>query len=262
MTQNADEVTGINIPEIFVGRLSNVQEFIDSYHNLYELYNGALKGGSNAGRAFDRTKNSVFEKEKEISGSLYTQAFVLLTGTAEVVLKDCFSTLVEQNFEKIRSKAGVTLKIGEVQNAFSQVKPDDTSGLEAVKLHLGKRLVKNIFGEKNTTEKINFQNVKTTEQILKRYFNLNFNVDRTVSDAVHCYWQERHVIVHNNAVIDERYRSNIRVVRELSEEESVGKVVTITKQHYDEAVDRFTEYFVALTDGIVQRGMRCEMEIC
>ena len=234
-----------SITEAFEEKVENIESIFSSFRTLHEMYVQIMTTANvnpNSLVAFERLTSSAKTEEKRISNGLYAQGYILLTGTAEALLKDVFESLLIENFTQIRVKSGINFSTSEVQ----QIMIDSKDGLDSFE-HLNSsfgRLVKKklLKDNKNATERINFQNVQTMIDTFYQYFDLKINLT-SVTNSIHRSWQVRHCVVHNNSLIDERFMHNVRTVRLTKKSEKVGRYLTIKKSDYQNAKADFIQLF-------------------
>lgn len=244
------------IEKSFEDRISSIDSIFSSFKDLHEIYTQVLSGSSvnpNSLKAFERLKSTASNKQQQISNRLYSQAFILLTGTAEALLKDVFEDLLVNNFATISGAAGFSFSTKELQQAIVEA-GNNSEPLDSVSRSLGHLIMYKIFKGTNPSEKINFQNVKTMKSVFEQYFDIVIP-DSENLDALHRYWQVRHVLVHNNGVIDERFTHNVKIVNLLKANETVGSNVTVTKKDFVQARKDFASMFSDLGVLIASKGL-------
>lgn len=216
-----------------------------------------LKINPNTIKALENAKNSVDYEQQKISSQLYSQGFILLTGAAEALLKDIFICLLKENFTQISTSAGVNFSAKELQEILA-TKRNKKQTLEELSSALGDLTVKKLYSSKNPVEKINFQNVNTTKEILNRHFGIKL-ADSVYLNAIHKYWQMRHALIHNNGIIDERYVSNTKKVKLHEKSEQVGSTIEVTKSSFDDATQNFLKLFKELDKLVNESGLKCSL---
>ena len=244
------------IEELFKQRVSNIDSIFTSFRDLHQMYSQMLSTAnvnSNSLTAFDRMKKSVATKQRQISSRLYAQAFILLTGAAEALLKDVFEDLLVKNFATITGASGLSFTTKELQQAIVD-SVDSPAPLDDVSAALGHLTISKIFKTKNPTEKINFQNVLTMKSTFLQYFAIDIP-DSVGLSSIHRYWQVRHVLVHNDGVIDERFRHNVKTVGLLQVDDVLGKKIRATKKEFDQATTDFQALFRDLGALIASAGL-------
>jgi hypothetical protein len=140
-------------------------------------------------KAIENAKSSVEAQQEKISSQLHAQGFILLTGAAEALLKDVFVCLLRENFTKFTAPASMNFAAKEIQQVISEASDSDDV-LDAISSELGDLAVKKLYSAKNPIEKINFQNMETTKQLLDTYFNLKL-IDSDYTNNIHRHWQAR-----------------------------------------------------------------------
>jgi len=240
----------------FKERIESIESIFSSYSDLHNMYLGALrtaKVNPLTLTAFERSAKSVAEAQKRISNRLYSQGFILLTGAAEALLKDVFESLLAENFTRLRSAKNINFTAPELQRIIREV--SDDKPLDNMSTALGKLIKEKIFSTKNPTEKINFQNIQTMKEIFTQYFGLEFT-NEDMLKAIHRYWQVRHCLVHNNAIIDGRFINNVNAVGLLKQNEVLGKRLTVNKIEFGKAKDNFLILFSELSNIIAAASLQ------
>jgi hypothetical protein len=244
------------LDQVFTERTKDISSIFSSYRTLYEIYLSALKAvraNQNTVTAIENAKKSVEGRQAKISGQLYSQGFILLTGAAEALLKDLFDCLLRENFSVAHLPKAMNFSAAEIQDILNK-----ESDLRKISDDLGATTVKKLASGKNPTEKINFQNVATTKQVLDQYFGLTLS-DSDYSKHVHKHWQVRHALIHNAGVIDDRYMHNVKVVGLLTPPEKVKAKVRVTKQIFDDANEDFLKLFNEIDQLIEGTSLSCSL---
>lgn len=235
----------------FVKRTEPIEVIFGSYRTLYELYITTLKTANaspNMLKALENCKNTVEKEQKTISTKLYSQAFILLTGTAEAFINDVFDNLIQENFLSIRKASGVNYSVSDLQRIL-----EENEDKEFVSLELANITIKHIHSVKNKSEKINFQNTRSMSTTFKEYFGIDIDLEPDYMKRIHKYWQMRHAIVHTNAEVDDRYRNNVEKVGFKSEKN--GSKITVTKKTYDQCKKDFCQLFDDMEDAFTKTSL-------
>lgn len=244
------------IEKSFQARVTSIDSIFSSFRDLHDMYSQVLKSANvnkNSLIAFERTQNTATTKQRQISNQLYAQGFILLTGAVEALLKDVFEELLVNNFATISGASGISFTTKELQRTIID-SGDTNSPLDTLSESLGHLTIDKIFKGTNPSEKINFQNVKTMKMVFQQYFGIEIpESDRL--DSIHRYWQVRHVLVHNDGVIDDRFRHNVNIVGLLRDKEQVGSSLVVTKRDFDEARTNFAALFTDLGVLIAAKGL-------
>ena len=236
------------LSQAFTKRVEPIEVIFGSYRTLYELYMSTLKTAnvnSNAIQALENCKKTVDKNQKDISGKLYTQAFILLTGTAEAFINDIFDNLIQENFLSIRKASGVNYSVSDLQRIL-----EENEDREFVSLELANITIKYLHSVKNKSEKINFQNTRSMSTTFKDYFGIGIDLEPDYMKSIHKYWQMRHAIVHTNAKVDERYKHNVEIVGFTSEK--IGSKVIVTKKIYEQCKKDFCTLFDKMEDLFIE----------
>jgi hypothetical protein len=245
---------------IFARRTEGISSIFSSYKTLYGIYVGglkSLKANQNTITAIENAKSSVEAQQEKISNQLHAQGFILLTGAAEVLLKDTFICLLQENFTKFTAPSSMNFAAKEIQQIINSTSDVDDV-LESISAEFGSLAVKKLYSAKNPIEKINFQNVEATKQLLETYFGLKL-IDSDYLKNIHRHWQARHVLVHNNSIVDERFVHNVKAVDLLQRGEEIGESLKITKKIYDDVNEDFLKLFNELDQLIVSTDLKCSM---
>lgn len=237
------------IEDFFVDRIKEVDSIFDSYSTLYSIYGGLLRQGTNADAAYRSMKKSADTREKEIANMLYKQGFVIMVGAAESLLKDVFKSLLIEDFAKIIKSSNINFSAGEVQKVLVECEESGLDSPKHIAAQFGRHMYSKLQSTKDPERKINFQNVNQMEGIFDAYFGINISNDDLLS-SIHRHWQVRHLIAHNDSVIDENFVNNVRKVQLLKTGEKVGKKVSVVKQDYMQARNDFIDLFTILTNSI------------
>lgn len=236
------------IGKAFEEKVENLESIFSSFRDLHGMYAQIMKTANvnaNSLVAFERLTKSANTEQTRISNGLYAQGYILLTGTAEALLKDVFDSLLIENFTSIKVASGINFSSKEVQEVMIASK-DGLDSYEHLNAAFGRLVRQKLYKDiKNPTEKINFQNAQTMVETFLQYFGIVLN-DSSNTNSIHRHWQVRHCIVHNNSVIDERFVHNVRIVNLLKSSEKVGKVIVIKKSDYQQAKADFLKLFESI----------------
>ena len=217
----------------FQASAAEIDTIFESYRELHNIYTASFVGlekeldglpvvytqkVSNAKQAFSNVKVTVSGRQLEISNQLYAQGLVLLVGAAESITKEMFHNLLVCNIRKVTLKDNVSLPVNLVLKA-------KTDG------ELAELIFSMLADESNPTEKLNFQNMKQLQGIMKSYLKISLSDD--LMAALHEYWQIRHTVIHNTSVIDKRFIDNLKKAKIPAEKYKTGEKVIVTKDDYD-----------------------------
>lgn len=236
----------------FKARTSSLEVIFKSYSSLHQVYGGVLKAANvpdDKLKLYDRTKRSADDIQRELSDALHTQAFILMTGSVEALLKDMLDDLILENFTKMNSISGVTFSIGEMKRILKGGEQE-----EFVINQLAESTIRQLNNVQNKSEMVNFQNTQSMQDILQRMFGISLNnLDAALLPAIHIYWQKRHALVHSDGIVDNRYINNTGVIGHT--EETKGDKIVITKQIYDRAKQDFEAMFEGIEGAIKDKGL-------
>lgn len=194
-------------------------------------------------------KKSADEKAKEISNMLYKQGFVIMVGAAESLLKDVFKSLLIEDFAKVIKSSKIQFSAAEVQAILVESEESALDTPKHIYGRFGRLMYDKLQSTKDPENKINFQNVKQMEGIFRAYFGIEIN-NEDLLNRLHRHWQLRHIIAHNDSVIDINFINNVQKVQLLKSAESLGSKATIEKADYNSARDDFMDLFTILTNAI------------
>ncbi len=254
MTKKSIAVT---VKSEFEASTADIDAIFTSFRNLHSIYTdsfrrlrdgltdlpiGYKKQVKNANTVFDNMARSVEEKQKEISSLLYSQATVLLVGNAESVMRSMFDTLVIKNFRKLKVKKGssISFSLDEILIASSDSE-------------LGELLIEKLEGDKNPRERLNFQNMKQVQGILKGYFDIKIE-DEYVS-GIHEYWQLRHIIVHNQSFPDSNFFSNLKAAGIDDSKYDQDDYVKLSKSDYEKCFEMLLLFFDNIDNEILRNKL-------
>ncbi len=250
----------MNISEKFIRSEKDIEEIFTSYQTLHELYTTsftqletALSGvglamEQQAGKvksAFLNSKRTVDAKQSEIGDKLYGQALVLLIGSSESLLREAFRSLIKHNLDKINIKDNVTFSFDDIRRNYENNPPE----------WLGEMLLIKLEDEKSPAEKLNFQNMKQLEGILKSHFGIEIDNDDLLKE-LHVFWQYRHIVIHNSGIVDKKFISNINAVGHSCEHYVLGSKLSINKNHYLKCKEKLQLLFAVIDAQIIEKGLK------
>lgn len=223
------------LAEVLKKRTASLDVIFNSYNILHGVYKGVLvsaKIPEEKMRLYEKTEKSAREKSEEISESLHTQAFILMTGAVEALLKDIHEDLILENFTKLNNLTDVKFTIGDMKSILETSEQDNF-----VSLKLAERTIDQLSNAgKNPNEKVNFQNIQSMREHFKRLFALDIVIDDSLVNNLASYWFKRHVLVHSAGITDKRYVSNMAQLGFSAEE---GRNLKITKTEYETSKNDF-----------------------
>ena len=234
---------------------NEIDAIFESYTELHNVYTQSFEsiskelGGvvnntektllENKKQAFHNASRTVSRRQSEIANRLYSQGIVLLVGLAESFMRELFGDLVRQN---IRSK---NLNFGKntVLPANLVVKANDD-------FELAELILEQMNNRKNPAQKMNFQNAKQMQGIFDHYLNIKINSKTVVK--LHEYYQVRHIIVHCNSVIDEKFMGNLTAAEINDDKYEVGQKIVVSKEDYHQCKEILLELFKQIDQEIVR----------
>ena len=234
----------------FQASAAEVEAIFDSYRELHNIYANSFKTleseleglpaqykqkVGNTKKVFENVRGTVDGRQLEISSQLYAQGLVLLVGIAEAITKEMFRNLLVRNIRKVTVKRNINLPIDKVLKA----KTDE---------QLAELILEVLEGEGNPAEKLNFQNMKQLQGIMKGYLSINLG-DELMTE-LHEYWQVRHVIIHNASIADQQFVDNLKKAEIPTEKYTVGEKTEVTKADYDKCFALLALLFEAFDSEI------------
>lgn len=217
----------------FQASAAEIEAIFESYRELHDIYASSFKTleseleglpaqykqkVGNAKKVFENVRGTVGGRQLEISSQLYAQGLVLLVGAAEAITKEIFRNLLVHNIRKVSIKRSIDLPISKVLKARTDEQ-------------LAELVLEVLESEGNPTEKLNFQNMKQLQGVMKGYLNIDLS-DELMAE-LHEYWQIRHIIIHNTSIIDQQFIDNLKKAKIPVEKYAVGEKVEVAKIDYD-----------------------------
>lgn len=225
------------VKSIFESSAAEVDDIFTSFGELYNLYTESFAGLeeqltksiqrtdwqklSNAKKAFKQIAQTVDKRQNKISAQLYTQGVVLLIGNSESILRSMFTTLVLDNFRKLKVDKSKSIHFT-LQDVITA--ENDTQ--------LGYLFLKKLEENGNPAERLNFQNMKQLQGILKGYFGIEIEDEYLIKP--HKYTQVRHIVVHNQSFIDEQFLKNLKAANIDTSTYRLGEKIQINQDEYKE----------------------------
>lgn len=217
----------------FQASAAEVETIFESYRELHEIYSAAFGNLesklsklpaqykseiSKAKKLFSSIKGTVGGKQVDISDKLYAQGLVLLVGNAEALTREMFKSLLVQNIRSLKFQKDIQIPLSRLLEANS-----DTS--------LGELVFSVLEDDKNPAEKLNFQNMKQLQGVVKNYLGMEVP-DDYIKD-LHEFWQIRHIVIHNSGIIDQRFLGNLKAAGIPTKKYKLGMKIEIKKSDYD-----------------------------
>lgn len=251
----------MNLNDSYIDVTSKIDKIFESYVILHEIYSNSFSSLerqlteltpsqqgkiSRANEHFKTLSEGVTKRQQEISGQLYSQGLILLTGSAESLIREFFKNLVILNPNCITESRAKEIKL-----SYDQIRG---SANVSDKYWLGKLLYSELLAGKNPESKLNFQNVQQMQNIFKEYLGIEIqNSDLTIN--LHRYWMIRHILIHNSGVIDERFINNLDKAGIDVSSYKLGDEVTVTKDNYEECKNLYSELFRMLSSKIEESNL-------
>lgn len=235
-------------------RTASLDVIFDSYNLLHGVYKGVLVSANiseSKMSLYEKTEKSAREKSEEISEALHTQAFILMTGAVEALLKDIHDDLIMENFTKLNNLTDVKFTIGDMKAILETSEQDNF-----VSLKLAERTINQLSSAgRNPSEKVNFQNIQSMRGHFKRLFALDVIIDETLAKKLASYWFKRHVLVHCAGVTDKRFVDNMNRLGFQTEE---GQDLKISKAEYIASKDDFCRMLDCIEEELIKKKLAFE----
>ena len=90
-------------------------------------------------------------------------------------------------------------------------------------------------------EKYNFQDLQSTISFLKEYLGFDLSIEEELKEKIIKYQALRNVIIHNAAIIDDKFLKQIRDI-EIKEIYKINNPVKLKEADYKEARDSFEKF--------------------
>lgn len=234
----------------FQSSAAEVETIFESYRELHEIYTTAFgnlesKLGKlpvqyknevlKAKQLFSSIRGTVSGRQTNISDRLYAQGLVLLVGNAETLTRELFKTLLIQNIRTLKFQRDILIPLSRLLEAG-----DDAS--------LGELVFSVLEEDKNPAEKLNFQNMKQLQGVMKNYLGIEVP-DDYIKD-LHEFWQIRHIVIHNSGVIDQRFIDNLKSAGIPTLKYRLNVKVNVKKAEYDRCFALLVLLFEALDQEI------------
>lgn len=240
--------------EAYRSRTSSLGVIFSAFSSLHGVYHAVLRSANvqpHQLELYEKTKKSASSMEKDLSDQLHTQAFILMTGAAEALLKDILDDLILENFHKLNNLKDVSFTISELKRIIKQSEQG-----EYVSIKLAESVIRQLSNVQDKSSKINFQSIESMRDTLQRMFGIKVDITKDYYKNIHVYWQKRHALVHSSGVVDRRYVNNVSKVG--YNKEAVGDTIIITKRDYDTAKSDFEKMFKDLEYLIVGENLSIE----
>jgi len=242
------------LSKAFDRRIASLSIIFESYSVLHGVYHAILRSANVPERQyalFEKTRDSAIRKQNEISDSLHTQAFILMTGSAEALLKDLQDDLILENFTRLNNLSDVKFEVGELTKIIKESEQGDF-----VSLKLAESVIRQLGnGNTNPQEKVNFQNPQSMRDGFSRLFGIQIDTTTELYLNIRSYWLKRHALVHSEGIADKRYVDNMR---KAGFDVKEGDRVIIAKIDYDRAVGCFRHMFSQIEAELVRLGLSFE----
>lgn len=218
---------GTDASDILLGILDSLKrenEFLDGFMP----YKGKL---DNAIEQVKTIKDHSSLKEKY--NTIYNQSVVLIIASFESFMNDLVRDLIDFFPEVVNWP-------DKKQISF------DPNILKYSSPTLGSLIVKS-----SLREKYNFQDLQPVLDFLKDYLKIELNIENDLKEKLIKYEALRHVIIHNSAKIDEKFKKQIREMS-YSNNYDNGDDVKLIKDDYLEARNSFSELAEQITKEVVR----------
>lgn len=242
---------------------NEIDAIFESYTELHDVYtqsfesisnelNGVISNTErklleNKKQAFHNASRTVNRKQKEIADRLYSQGIVLLVGLAESFVHELFDSLIRQN---IRND-NLTFGKNTVLSADLVVKAKND-------FELAELILEQINDRKNPAQKMNFQNAKQMQGIFNYY--LKIKIDEETVVKLHKYYQIRHIIVHCNSIIDNKFMDNLTAAEIDDARYEIGQKIVISKDDYDQCKRTLIQLFKQIDREIARNNYSYDVD--
>lgn len=220
-------------------------EAFDRAINTEDLPNSVKQRLTNQQAVFLNIRDGTLgTARKKYLGQLYEYGVIFVSSVSEQILKSVFNNLIIGNLARIKLETEFTV-------SYTDLKQNNFQLDEAYWASL---LVSDLFDSKNPQEKANFQNLKAVESLFKNYFGIDFLKNDgylELSKKIHLYFQMRHILVHNQGIIDDRFLANItKAGIQTAPRFAEGQRLRITRTHFEECKSTFYDFFKFLDSEI------------
>ena len=228
--------TYITLHELYSGSFSSLERSLQSLPNTFK------KQIEHAHKAFEKTSDTVKNKQAEISNRLYSQGLVLLVGNAEALTREMFHTLFKLNTRQVKISKKINIPLADVLIAGVS----DES--------LAKLALSALNAEGSPEEKLNFQNMQQMQGIMSGYFDIKITND-LIKD-LHEFWQIRHIIIHNSSIINQRFIDNLKKAGLSTDKYTLGMAVQVSNEDYKNCFGLLAMLFEEFDSEITRLGLR------
>lgn len=97
---------------------------------------------------------------------------------------------------------------------------------------------------------MNFQNAKQMQGIFNYYLKIEINEETVVKLREYC--QIRHIIMHCNSIIDNKFMDNLTVTEINDDRYEIGQRITVSKEDYRKCKDVLSELFEQIDQEIIR----------
>lgn len=174
---------------------------------------------------------------------LRKQAVVFLVSSFETYLTNIFCHLIEYNYESViqSTKFPENIKIEKI--TLQEI------GSECVSRLLGKILISSSGGD------INFQDLKSTFTAFSDLLNVDIgsSISQDEKDFIIRFQAMRHIFVHKDGIIDEKFIKQIRDTR-YSSDYTLNNAFEMSETLFDETIEQITT--------VSKKFLECIMSLC
>lgn len=249
--------SSVQISTEFQALAEDIDAIFETYTTLHELYSGSYsslekslqslphtfkKQIENAHKAFEKTSDTVKNKQAEIGNRLYSQGLVLLVGNAEALTREMFHTLFKLNIRRVKISKKINIPLADVLIAGAN---DEL---------LAELVLDALSAEGNPEEKLNFQNMLQLQGIMRKYFDIQITND--LIKNLNEFWQVRHIIVHNSSFIDRKFINNLKKAGLPTDKYVFNTVVQVSNEDYKNCFGLLSMLFEQFDSEITRLNLK------
>ncbi len=188
------------------------------------------------------TESSIAASEEESWSMLYSQGITLIVSAAEQQLKTLFDQLLKQNLSEVENLDKKEISLKKIRERNFNLDQEDW--FEVIRDEL--------YSENNPSESLNFQNMQSIQGIFEGYFNINLDLGEDLRKRLHKYYQIRHIILHNNSKVDQRFLDNLEAADISTEGYNLGEQIILKESDYKDAKEAFMDFFEKLQKVVLE----------
>lgn len=243
-----------SIEKVFETRIEDIDHIFESYKELYDIYSTLMKHSHAPSDAYRSMEQSAKRKQEEVAQLLYKQGFVLMTSTAEGLIKDTFKSLLIEDFSALLNGSKTVFSAAEIQKILNDAEFTGFDDVSSIASEFGNLMYHKLQSTREPDKKVNFQNVKAMEGTFRSYFGIEFENEELLN-RVHRHWQIRHCVIHSDSIIDSDFIENVTKADQLKPADQIGRKIVIEKKTYTEARNDFLDLFKILSYQIKAKDL-------